>query len=423
MTKISVTPKKLHGTIAVPPSKSLAHRAIICASLAPGMSRISGIDYSEDIEATIEGMKALGAIIKQEGDTLIIDGSLTLGLGRVQIDAHESGSTLRFLIPLSVVNFSRVRFVGRGKLGQRPLDVYFDIFDKQNIAYLKKVAQHLDLIMNGELHSDIFEVPGNVSSQFISGLLFALPLLKGDSIIKITTPLESKGYIDLTLDMLKKFGIEIINHDYQAFQVRGGQNYQPCDYHVEADFSQAAFYLTADLLGSDITLTNLNTSSSQGDRAILEILEKMGGKIIETEEGIKVVCDEIKAAEIDASQCPDLMPVVSVACAMAKGTSHIINAGRLRIKECDRLSASVELLKQTGIEAVEEAESMSITGSQEFQGASVSSYHDHRMCMAEAILSTCANGPIIIDDKECVKKSYPGFFDDFTSLGGEYHEC
>ena len=423
MTKITITPKTLQGTIAVPPSKSLAHRAIICAALAPGMSRISGIDYSEDIEATIEGMKALGAIIKQEGDTLIIDGSITLGLGRVEIDAHESGSTLRFLMPLSLVNFSRVHFVGKGKLGQRPLDVYYDIFDKQKIAYLRKDSERLDVILDGQLHSDIFEVPGNVSSQFISGLLFTLPLLKGDSLIKITTPLESKGYIDLTLDMLEKFGIKIINHDYQAFQIRGNQNYTPCDYNVEADFSQAAFYLVADLLGSDITLTNLNMHSSQGDRAILDIMEQMGGEIVETSAGIKVVCDKIKPATIDASQCPDLMPVVSVACGLAEGTSHIINAGRLRIKECDRLTASVELLKATGIDAVEEEDSMTITGSTSYNKAEVTSSNDHRMCMAEAILSTRANGPITIDDKDCVKKSYPGFFEDFKSLGGEYHEC
>lgn len=423
MTKITITPKTLQGTIAVPPSKSLAHRAIICAVLAPGMSRISGIDYSEDIEATIEGMKALGAIIKQEGDTLIIDGSITLGLGRVEIDAYESGSTLRFLMPLSLVNFSRVHFVGKGKLGQRPLDVYYDIFDKQKIAYLRKDSERLDVILDGQLHSDIFEVPGNVSSQFISGLLFTLPLLKGDSLIKITTPLESKGYIDLTLDMLERFGIEIINHDYQAFQIRGNQNYKPCDYNVEADFSQAAFYLVADLLGSDITLTNLNMHSSQGDRAILDIMEQMGGEIVETSAGIKVVCDKIKPATIDASQCPDLMPVVSVACGLAEGTSHIINAGRLRIKECDRLTASVELLIAAGIDAVEEEDSMTITGSHSYNSAEVTSSNDHRMCMAEAILSTRANGPITIDDKDCVKKSYPGFFEDFTSLGGEYHEC
>ena len=163
--------------------------------------------------------------------------------------------------------------------------------------------------------------------------------------------------------------------------------------------------------------------SSQGDRAILDIMEQMGGEIIETSEGIKVVCDTIKPATIDASQCPDLMPVVSVACGLAEGTSHIINAGRLRIKECDRLTASVELLKATGIDAVEEEDSMTITGSSIYNSAEVTSSNDHRMCMAEAILSTRANGPIIIDDKDCVKKSYPGFFEDFKSLGGEYHEC
>ena len=288
---------------------------------------------------------------------------------------------------------------------------------------MRKDSERLDVILDGQLHSDIFEVPGNVSSQFISGLLFTLPLLKGDSLIKITTPLESKGYIDLTLDMLEKFGIEIINHDYQAFQIRGNQNYKPCDYNVEADFSQAAFYLVADLLGSDITLTNLNMHSSQGDRAILDIMEQMGGEIVETSTGIKVVCDKIKPATIDASQCPDLMPVVSVACGLAEGTSKIVNASRLRIKECDRLTASVELLKAAGVDATEEEDSMTITGIDSYNSAEVTSSNDHRMCMAEAILSTRANGPITIDDKDCVKKSYPGFFEDFTSLGGEYHEC
>ena len=272
MTAVKITPTKLKGKVQVPPSKSLAHRAIICASLAKGISRIDNIEYSKDIQATIKAMQSLGTKIEEYKDYLIIDGTSTFTKNNSEIDCEESGSTLRFMIPISIVEENKVHFTGRGNLGKRPLDTFYEIFERQNIGYLYK-KDILDLYVIGKLKPDHYKIPGNISSQFITGLLFALPLLKGDSIIEITSPLESKGYIDLTLQMLNQYCIKIINNNYQSFIVIGNQEYHAQDYRVEADFSQAAFYLVAGAIGNDVVLTDLNLDSLQGDKATLDILE------------------------------------------------------------------------------------------------------------------------------------------------------
>ena len=246
MNSVKLIPTKLKGKISVPPSKSLAHRAIIAAGLAKGISRIDHIEYSQDIKATIKAMKALGTLIEQHEDHLIINGNYTFSKNNmmpgVHIDCEESGSTLRFMVPVSIVKENKVRFTGQGNLGKRPLDTFYEIFERQNIGYIYR-ENILDLNIMGCLKPDIYRLPGNISSQFITGLLYALPLLSGDSIIELTSPLESKGYIDLTLSILKMYGIDIINHEYKQFIVRGRQEYHACDYRVEADFSQAAFIL------------------------------------------------------------------------------------------------------------------------------------------------------------------------------------
>lgn len=339
MTAVKITPTKLKGKVQVPPSKSLAHRAIICASLAKGISRIDNIEYSKDIQATIKAMQSLGTKIEEYKDYLIIDGTSTFTKNNSEIDCEESGSTLRFMIPISIVEENKVHFTGRGNLGKRPLDTFYEIFERQNIGYLYK-KDILDLYVIGKLKPDHYKIPGNISSQFITGLLFALPLLKGDSIIEITSPLESKGYIDLTLQMLNQYGIKIINNNYQSFIVIGNQEYHAQDYRVEADFSQAAFYLVAGAIGNDVVLTDLNLDSLQGDKATLDILESMGAKITVLGDGVKVTGENLSATIVDASQCPDVIPVVSVALALATGRSEVINAKRLRIKECDRLVAT-----------------------------------------------------------------------------------
>ena len=408
MTAVKIIPTKLKGVVQVPPSKSLAHRAIICASLAKGVSRIDNIEYSKDIQATIKAMKSLGTIIEEFENYLIIDGTTTFTKQNSEIDCEESGSTLRFMVPISIVEENKVHFVGRGNLGKRPLDTFYEIFERQNIGYMYK-KDVLDLYVIGKLKPDHYIIPGNISSQFITGLLFALPLLKGDSIIEITSTLESKGYIDLTLQMLSQYGIKIINNDYKSFVVMGNQEYQAHDYRVEADFSQAAFYLVAGAIGNDVVLTDLNLNSLQGDKATLSILEAMGAKINVVSDGIKVTGENLSATQVDASQCPDVIPVVSVALALAQGKSEVINAKRLRIKECDRIIATSSQLNELGGSVVELSDSMTIRGVSEFVGGNCSSFADHRIAMMLAIAATRCNQSVIIDNMECVEKSYPSF--------------
>ena len=417
MTAVKITPTKLKGIVQVPPSKSLAHRAIICASLAKGVSRIDNIEYSKDIQATIKAMKSLGTKIEEFENYLIIDGTTTFTKQNSEIDCEESGSTLRFMIPISIVEENKVHFVGRGNLGKRPLDTFYEIFERQNIGYMYK-KDILDLYVIGKLKPDHYIIPGNISSQFITGLLFALPLLKGDSIIEISSTLESKGYIDLTLQMLSQYGIKIINNDYKSFVVMGNQEYQAHDYRVEADFSQAAFYLVAGAIGNDVVLTDLNLNSLQGDKATLSILEAMGAKISVVSDGIKVTGENLSATQVDASQCPDVIPVVSVALALAQGKSEVINAKRLRIKECDRIIATSSQLNELGGSVVELSDSMTIRGVSEFVGGNCSSFADHRIAMMLAIAATRCNQSVIIDNMECVEKSYPSFWEDYQSLGG-----
>lgn len=416
-----VQPHHLKGNVKVPPSKSMAHRAIICASLAKGKSIIKNVDYSKDIEATIHAMKALGTIIFQYEDYLEIDGTTTFLKNNCEIDCCESGSTLRFMIPISIVYDANVHFTGKGRLGQRPLDVYYSIFDQQDIGYLYR-ENVLDLYIKGRLHGGEFHLPGNVSSQFISGLLFALPLMDEDSLIVLTSPLESKGYIDLTLQMLQRYGIEIVQRNDQEYFIRGRQQYVPCDYKVEGDFSQAAFYLVADALGNDIVLNGLNLESKQGDQEAIAILERMGCQLISQEDGYQLISSHLKATDIDGSQCPDIIPVIALACALADGVSKIEHIARLRIKECDRLSATVEVINQLGGKAKAYEDYMIIEGVKALMGGIVSTYNDHRMAMMEAIAATVCQDVVVIDQKDCVEKSYPSFWEDYLMLGGAIDE-
>lgn len=414
---ISLKPHPLSGHVNVPPSKSMAHRAIICASLARGKSVISNIEYSKDIEATIQAMKALGTMIFKHDDYLEIDGTTTFMRNKCKIDCNESGSTLRFMIPISIVYDANIHFIGQGRLGKRPLDIYYKIFDEQNIGYLYH-EDVLDLYIQGRLRDGEFKIPGDVSSQFISGLLFALPLMEEDSKIIVTSPLESKGYIDLTIQMLNLYGIKIINHDYQEFIIQGHQRYMPCDYKVEADFSQAAFYLVAGALNNSVILDGLNLDSCQGDKAALDILKRMGCTLNKVDGGHQIVCQQLQATHIDGSQCPDIIPIIALACAVANGTSLIENVSRLRIKECDRLKATVDVICQLGGKAYEKEDAMEIIGVTSLQGGHVSSYNDHRMAMMEAIASTVCQNRVYIDNETCVEKSYPSFWEHFKMLGG-----
>lgn len=420
MNSIKIKPSKLRGHIIIPPSKSLSHRAIICAALCnKGESIISNLILSEDIKATIDGVKALGAnteLIKEENNIYklkINKSQYDINLKKdkkISINCRESGSTLRFLIPLGLALKEECEFTGYGKLVERPLEVYYKIFDEQGIVYENNNGK-LPLKVKGKLKSGQFKVEGNISSQFISGLFFTLPLLSDNSQIKIINNLESKGYIDLTLDILKKFNIHIENNNYEEFLVKGNSEYKALNYKVEGDYSQGAFFLVAKELGNKVLCEGLEENSLQGDKEILNIISKF---------------QDLKENEIviDASQIPDLVPILTVlACLQENKITKIIKAERLRIKESDRLKAIATELNKLGGEVNELPDGLVIKGKNTLKGgAKVSSWNDHRIAMALAIAATRCEEEVILEGFEAVNKSYPDFWNDYKSLGGEIYE-
>ncbi len=384
---VTITPSLLKGAITPPPSKSQAHRLLIAAALADGESRIENLADSQDIQATRRCMAAL----KAPGESLPV------------LDCGESGSTLRFLIPVALALRGGGRFTGRGRLMERPQKPYFDLFDEKGIAYRQEDGV---LTVRGVLTPGTFALPGDVSSQFVTGLLYALPLLEGDSQIALTTALESRGYVDMTLEALERFGVRAECPDGRTFRVPGGQTYRPCRAAVEGDYSQAAFYYAANGLGGQVEILGLNPHSAQGDRCIVPYSMQLRGP---------------GEVALDVSQCPDLVPPLAAHAALRQGITRIVNAARLRIKESDRLSAVTRVLTALGADVAEGADRLTITGRPEglAGGVTVDSHNDHRIAMMAAIAAARCAAPVTITGAECVAKSYPDFWKDYERLGGQ----
>ena len=407
---------KLVGELSPPPSKSVLHRYIIASSLAKGVSKIENISFSEDIIATIEAMKKLGAKIEQKENYLLIDGSDTFkNLNEnIEIDCNESGSTLRFLFPLSIVEENKVLFKGRGKLFKRPMTPYFENFEKYKIKH--SYIDENKILLEGKLKAGIYEIDGNISSQFITGLLFSLPLLEGESKIIINGKLESSNYIDISLDCLSKFGIKIINNSYQEFIIGGNQSYKVGNYRTEADYSQAAFFLVANAIGSKIRINDLSEDSLQGDKKIIDYISEIDN------------WNSKDTLVLDGSETPDIIPILSLKAAVSGKKIEIVNVERLRIKESDRLKATVEELSKLNFDLIEKKDSILINSRENFKVnknekvVSLSAHSDHRIAMMIAIAATCYDGEILLDNLDCVKKSYPNFWEVFLSLGGKIYE-
>jgi 3-phosphoshikimate 1-carboxyvinyltransferase len=421
MADVLITPAKLQGNVKVPASKSMGHRAVICAGLAQGTSIVEGATLSDDINVTIRGMRAMGAVIRIDDDRLVITGAGGVNPTETSIDCGESGSTLRFLIPLALIGDQKVTFTGRGRLAERPITEYADICRQQGLVW--ESGGGLPVTVQGRLKSGRFNLRGDVSSQFLSGLLFALPLLPGNSTINITTPLESKGYVDLTLSALAKFGVTTSHCEYREFYIRGGQTYKPRDYTVEGDFSQAAFWLVAGTIGGEVVnCCGLSEASLQGDKVIASLINTAGGSIRFVDGVFTASPTATHGTVIDAADCPDLVPVLAVLASLSKGETRIIRAGRLRIKESDRLASTARELSKLGADIREDGDSLVIQGKPQLDGGEVDSWQDHRIAMALAIASIRCKQPVLIHGAECVKKSYPGFWQDFVSLGGMVNE-
>jgi len=416
---ITITPKPLTGNVDVISSKSLSHRYVIAAGLSQGNSIIKNVLDSDDLVATKNALTNLGVSFFNDE----IRGS-DLHLKQHEFDCLESGSTLRFMIPIALLQKEKVIFKGRGKLPERPLDIYIQMFNDKHIDYRFLSDKNLPIEIKGPLKSGYYQLKGDVSSQFFTGLLFALPLLRRDSVIEHVTPLESIGYIHLTLEVLEKFGVHV-TYQHPYFYVKGDQSYQPITHTVEGDFSQAAFWMVAATIGDKIKLKNLNPLSKQGDKAIMDIIKDMGGKIkyFKQTEAFNISPSLTKGKTIDLSQIPDLGPILMVLAALSEGSTTFKHVNRLKMKESDRLDAMYQTLKKFGVEMRIEHDEAIITGQKVLKGnQTFDSFGDHRIAMAIAIAAIRANGKVTIKNAEVVKKSYPTFFEVYESLGGIIHE-
>ena len=374
---VRIRPHALAGAVTPPPSKSMAHRLLLAAALADGVSTVKNVALSQDIEATLRCMAALGASWERtDKSTLRVTG---IGGKRKpfpelpRFDCGESGSTLRFLIPIALAVAGGGVFTGRGRLMERPQKPYFDLFDEKGISYEQTAGA---LTVRGTLTPGEYRLAGNVSSQFFTGLLFALPLLGGGSTLVSTTRLESRDYVAMTRDALAR-----------------------------ADWSQAGFWYAARFLGNGVEVCGLNENSAQGDRVVKDLLERF------------------KAAgeqSVDVSDCPDLLPPLAVMAARREGTTHFVNAARLRMKESDRLSTTAALLRALGVPAEETADSLTVRGVPAFSGGTVDGANDHRIVMAAAAAATAAAAPVTVTGAEAVRKSYPSFWEEYKRLGGSF---
>lgn len=416
--KVKIYPSSIHGTLAIPSSKSMAHRALICASLAQGTSVLSGITSSKDIEATISCMQALGAKIEMKDGNYIVQGTDLSDLKKETIcNCHESGSTLRFLIPVASLTNQKITFKGQGRLMERPMDIYKDLFDKQELFFTQNQE---GIQIQGSLKPDCYVIPGHISSQFISGLLFTLPLLDKDSTITVQEPYESKSYVDLTLQMLQKFGITI-TQDKNTYFIPGHQRYKAQSVHVEGDYSQMAFFSVLAALQNKLTLTNMDIDSRQGDKVILDFLKQAGAHVVKDSKQISIEHHLLQEQTIDLADCPDLGPILCVLASFCSGTTQCIHAKRLRIKESDRIEAMETELRKWGVEISSTEDTITIHGKKSYDTRNViiHGHNDHRIVMAMTVFGLCADVPCIIEDAQAITKSYPTFFEDIQKIHGK----
>lgn len=408
--QVKLAPRWLSGSLSAVQSKSHLHRLLIANTLSGSDHHIKLGQISDDISATIECLKALTSEEVPE------------------IHCNESGSTLRFLLPITMALKNKARFYGKGRLPQRPLGPLTQVLENSGCRF--SVEGDEMFTAEGKLTAGNYYLPGNVSSQYITGLLFALPLVAGESKIVVSKPLESVGYINMTLQVLDLYGIRVFldkisDENHVIFNIPGDQCYQaPAEAPLaEGDWSNCAFWLCAGAIstqGEGISVYGLNSSSAQGDKEIMSLVEQFGARVYSSPDHCFVAREKLEGITIDASNIPDLVPVLAVVAAVSNGTTRIINADRVRIKESDRLHAISQCLNAVGAKVTELKDGLVIEGVPLLTGGQVSSYNDHRIVMAMAVASCCSSGEIIIDGAEAINKSYPTFLDDFNIVGGKH---
>ncbi len=412
---IEITPSTLQGRLQAIPSKSAAHRELIAASLAQDKTIIEINKLSEDIEATLRCLKALGADFNIVHNHIEVQ-PIKEVMKNPLLDCGESGTTLRLLLPLAGALESSSHITGKGRLPERPIKELMEALEKGG---LQLSSSKLPLTLKGRLKGGVYEIPGNISSQYISGLLFALPLLKEDSEILLTSSLQSIGYVEMTLEVLNKYGITIEKYP-SGYKIPGGQRYSsPGSSSVEGDWSNGAFFIASGALNGSVTIEGLDLNSTQRDKEILKLLSSGGANIHQQERAIRSETSSLKGQEIDVSEIPDLLPILAVVASLSQGITYFKNAERLRLKESDRLFTTASMLKALGGEVEELHDGLIVKGKEKLKGGTTESFGDHRIAMAAAIAATRAEGRVIIKDAQAINKSYPDFFEDYKALGGK----
>lgn len=407
-----VYPSEIKGTIAAPASKSVMQRAVASALLARGESLIVNPSFCDDSVAAMRVAEGLGASVKRNSDCVLIRGGLKPVTGT--LSCGESGLCIRMFTPVAALTGTNITLTGEGSLCKRPVSSMEGPLHKLGVA-VKSLNGCLPLEISGKLHGGEIEIDGSLSSQNLTGLLMALPLAEGDSIIRVNN-LKSREYADLTIDVLSRFGVKIINNGYTEFIVKGGQSFTPCMIDVEGDWSGAAFLFCAGAIAGRVTVTGLNRNSYQPDRAVIDALKSCGAGITGSNDIIDVEAGTLRGFEFDATGCPDLFPPLAALALHCKGKTVITGAGRLKHKESDRGTAIISEFRKMGGSVIIENDRMIIEGS-DLSGAVIDAHGDHRMAMACTVAALKAKGAVRVEGAECVSKSYNEFYEDMINLG------
>ena len=426
--RVRIIPSPVTGEATTPPSKSYTHRAVILASLAAGETTIENPLLSDDTLYTIDACRSLGAGIKQDGGSLRITGTggqIRVARNRQKIFVGNSGSTIRMVAPLAALSQSKVIFDGDSRLCQRPIGDLLSALEGLGVSALSlsNNAYPPIEVRGGNFSGGEVTIPGRVSSQHISGLLMVAPYTEDGIKINISDGLRSKPYIDITLDVMRDFGVKAINHNYKEFMVKGGQKYKAGHYRIEGDYSSAAYFFSAGAIGGKpVTVTNLKADSAQGDKYLLDIFSEMGCSVEYQKEKVKISRHkELKGATVDMGDYPDIVQTLAVVAAYAHDKTEITNISRLRFKESDRIGDTAAELTKMGIRVDVNDDTMVVYGGKP-KGTEIEAHADHRMVMSLAIAALFAEGGSVITGAEAVTKSYPQFFADLTKLGVQVEE-
>ncbi|MGA3110674.1 MAG: 3-phosphoshikimate 1-carboxyvinyltransferase [Candidatus Bathyarchaeia archaeon] len=417
--------EKLKGEVCSPPSKSYTQRMLVAAALSVGTGKVSNPLLSEDTEATLRAITALGAETSFEENCWVIKGATPIQNAKAPVDCGESGATLRFIIPVAALASDPSMLLFRGSLDRRPIEPLIKSLDDLGAkVHMKKFGDKDAVIVEGGgILGGQTSIRGDVTSQFISGLLFACPMAKVDTEITLTSPLESADYIKMTLDVLSKHGIRVdVYGNFESIFIPANQAFKPVDFRVPGDFSSAAFLLAAAALtNSKVQVNDLDFETIQGDKAILGILKKMGvaGKVCENSVEIDGAGSPLEPLNIDAKNIPDLVPVCTALACFAKGTSKITGARRLKLKESDRLQSLHAEFTKMGAKIKVDSSSLTIKETSGLHGATINPHNDHRIAMACAVAALRAEKQTLIQNAQCVRKSYPQFFIHLKQLGAE----